>query len=377
MKRLILLFFVCIFVTTCVFAQMETTIVAKGMAAVRGVGPDAVLSARDEAINRALRNAVEQAVGSLIDSETMVQNFQLLDDQVYSEVKGYVKSYEIVDDNNGEGGIYQTRVKAVVLLGTLRKNLKAFNIVKEKLNKPRIMIVFSETVDGLEQPGQTVQTGMEKSFLNNDFKLIDKAQMEAVKLRDAAVYYENPTEAVALGRRFGAEVIVVGQVSSDLVDSSWPYGVCVFAYEAQATAKAIDVDSAQVIVSDGASAQARAGGRVPSARKAAKEAGVKLAGKMMDQIVENWRTKVYNTMDIQIVGFNADADNRLAFEKALEQVRGVRSVNERSFSRDVVIIDVTIDGALYKGFEEIINTLPDVDVKIKGKTQNRIDLDFL
>ncbi|MCK5655633.1 MAG: hypothetical protein KAI03_05035, partial [Candidatus Aureabacteria bacterium] len=92
---------------------------------------------------------------------------------------------------------------------------------------------------------------------------------------------------------------------------------------------------------------------------------------------ENWRTKVYNTMDIQIVGFNADADNRLAFEKALEQVRGVRNVNERSFSRDVVIIDVTIDGALYKGFEEIINTLPDVDVKIRGKTQNRIDVDFL
>ncbi|MBN2189669.1 MAG: hypothetical protein JW728_00470 [Candidatus Aureabacteria bacterium] len=377
MKRILVLLSVLILASTWSVAQDEKTVVAKGMAAIRGSAADCVLRAKDEALNRALRNAVEQAVGSVIDSETMVQNFQLLDDQVYSEVKGYVKSYEIISDNGGEGDIYQIGVKAVVSMGRLRKNLQALNIVKEKLNKPRIMIIFSEMVDGMTQPGETVQTGMEKSFLSNGFKLIDKSQMEAVKARDATLYYENPAEAASLGRRFGAEVVIVGQATADLIDSSQPYGVSVFAYEAQATAKAIDVDTAQVIASDGTSAQSRGGGRVPTARESMKKSGVELASKMMDQIVENWRSKVYNAMDIQIVGFNADSSNRISFEKALEGIRGVKSVNERSFSKGVVVIDVTIDGSLYKGFEEIITGFSDVGIEVKGKTQNRIDIEFL
>ncbi|MCK9554593.1 hypothetical protein M0R36_02075 [bacterium] len=376
MKRILILS-ILILVSAWSAAQDEKTVVAKGMSAVRGSGADGVLRARDEALNRALRNAVEQTVGSVIDSETMVQNFQLLDDQVYSEVKGYVKSYEIISDNGGDGDIYQIAVKAVVSMGRLRKNLQALNIVKEKLNKPRVMIVFSEMIDGMAQPGETVQTGMEKSFLTGGFKLTDKSQMEAVKMRDATLYYENPAEAASLGRRFGAEVVIVGQATADLIDSSQPYGVSVFAYEAQVTAKAIDVDTAQVIASDGASAQSRGGGRVPAARASMKKSGAELASKMMDQIVENWRSKVYNTMDIQIVGFNADSSERIAFEKALEEIRGVKSVNERSFSKGVVVIDVTIDGSLYKGFEEIITTLPDTGIEVKGRTQNRIDIEFM
>ncbi|MDD5644495.1 MAG: hypothetical protein PHO00_03495 [bacterium] len=377
MKRIMVLTCVFMLISAWVIAQDEKTVTAKGMAAVRSSGAEAILRARDEALNRALRNAVEQAVGSVIDSETMVQNFQLLDDRVYSEVKGYVKSYDITSDNNGQDDIYQIGIKAVVSIGRLRKNLKALNIVKEKLNKPRVMVIFSEMVDGMTQPGGTVQTGMEKSFLGGGFKLIDKSQMEAVKMRDATLYYENPAEAAALGRQFGAEVVVVGQSSADLIDSSQPYGVSVFAYEAQATAKAIDVDTAQIIAADGASAQSRGGGRIPAARESMKKSGIELASKIMDQIAENWRSKVYNTMDIQIVGFNADSSNRIAFEKALAEVRGVKNVNERSFSKGVVVIDVTIEGSLYNGFEEIITGLPDIDIEVKGKTQNRIDVEFL
>ena len=53
-----------------------------------GEGSANLLLARDEAVKRALRRAVEEGVGTLIDSESLAQNFQLLNDEVYSQVKG-------------------------------------------------------------------------------------------------------------------------------------------------------------------------------------------------------------------------------------------------------------------------------------------------
>lgn len=54
------------------FGQQAQTVIAEGVGAV--FGNDRAI-ARDQAIQDALRKAVEQAVGTLVSSETMVQNF--------------------------------------------------------------------------------------------------------------------------------------------------------------------------------------------------------------------------------------------------------------------------------------------------------------
>ena len=41
--------------------------------------------ARDEALRDAMRKAIEQAVGTVISSETIVENFQLLSDRIYTQ----------------------------------------------------------------------------------------------------------------------------------------------------------------------------------------------------------------------------------------------------------------------------------------------------
>jgi hypothetical protein len=63
-------------------AAGEKVITADGVAAVVKGDTGA---ARDKALDDALRKAVEQAVGTLIESETMVQNYQVLNDSIYSQ----------------------------------------------------------------------------------------------------------------------------------------------------------------------------------------------------------------------------------------------------------------------------------------------------
>lgn len=45
---------------------------------------------RDAAIWDALRQAVEQALGAFIQSESIVENYQLISDNIFSKTAGYI-----------------------------------------------------------------------------------------------------------------------------------------------------------------------------------------------------------------------------------------------------------------------------------------------
>ena len=75
-------------------AQDTTTVTAEGVAAIQGNARDI---ARDAAIEDAQKRAVEQAIGILIDSQTQVENYQLISDKILSQTKGYIKRYAITE----------------------------------------------------------------------------------------------------------------------------------------------------------------------------------------------------------------------------------------------------------------------------------------
>src|SRR5512138_1651941 len=52
--------------------------------------------AREVAIKKALREAVEQVAGVLISADTLTANSTLVSDRIYSRSEGYVKSWKLV-----------------------------------------------------------------------------------------------------------------------------------------------------------------------------------------------------------------------------------------------------------------------------------------
>ena len=59
---------------------------------------------QNEAESDALRNAVEKAVGVLVDSQTMVSSNTILQDEIYTQSRGFVTNYNVTDrqpDGNG------------------------------------------------------------------------------------------------------------------------------------------------------------------------------------------------------------------------------------------------------------------------------------
>ena len=341
-------------------------VIATGTAA--GVGE----KAKDEALARALRDAVEKAVGVYVEADTMVKNYQLLEDKIYSRVKGYVKSYEIISDNKGEGGITEIKIKAVVSADLLKDDLTGLDIIKSSKGNPRVVILINEYIDGNESPVDNVRSTLEKDFLAKNFKLVDKTQLTAIKTRDVSVSFEDPQKAATLGARLGAEVVITGSANAEFMEKSKPYGVSVYAYSAEANLKAVRTDTAEVIAVVSANSVKRAGGRNLTANEALQDCGKQLSEKIIVDIAEKWRSEIYNTVDMLLFISNADSQTRLSLLQSLKETRGIKEVNEKTYTNNLMEIDLEIEGAAAKVIDKkIMEKMP--YLQLKNKTPNRLD----
>ncbi len=264
----------------------EVTIVAEGIA----VGSS--LTSRDEALNRARRAMVERTLLKLIDPQTLAQNSQLLESEIYSKTKGYIKKFKVVSDNEGEGGVYRIKVQGLVDLQRLKEDVEAIvGLRRQTEGRPRVMVIVSELIDGLESIERVTQREAEKAFLEEGFSLVESAMTKLIKPKDIALCYEDPYRAAALGRRYGADVVLVGRATSELVATHRTYGVSIFAYQASVSAKAIRVDIAELLDFGSISSLQRGASRIPTARRALADAGANLAFMLMERIMEAWKAK--------------------------------------------------------------------------------------
>lgn len=366
-----------IFLTGILFvsAALSFGAIAEKEITAEGLAPGTSPTARDAALGRALRSAVEQGVGVLIDSETLVENFQVLDDKVYSEAKGYVTGYEIISEKSGDG-LYRVKIKARVALGALTEDVKALGIIRAKLDNPRIIVLMDEYIDGVIQPRNIAGAEIEKVLMGKKFPVVSKAQLEKIKEKDATLAYSDPDKAAALGRRFGAEVVITGRATSDLIETSRPYGVAVYAYEARIEARGIKTDNAEVLAVDSVTAGARGSGRVPTANKAISGASEKLSDSFMKRIAEKWRTEIYNEKNVLLICGNADLEKAESLKKILERSDGVKGVDHRSLTGGVLELDVRFFGSTGQ-LVSILKGTGRPRVEVTGRTANRIDLEFI
>jgi len=109
---------------------------------VSGIGID-----MDKAKQNAIRNAVEQVIGSYISSDTIVQNSTLLKDEVLSYSGGYVKDMKILFQEKNDDSLYSVKIEANVISTKLKRKLESLNIVTKKMEGESL---FGEAVSKIE-----------------------------------------------------------------------------------------------------------------------------------------------------------------------------------------------------------------------------------
>jgi predicted transcriptional regulator len=91
-------------------------------------------SARNNAINDALRNAVEQAVATLIPGQTLDKRSQAIRDGIYAKSDQYIHDYKISSERQVQK-VYAVNVRSAVFIDSIRDDLQTLGLLKMEKNR--------------------------------------------------------------------------------------------------------------------------------------------------------------------------------------------------------------------------------------------------
>uniref|UniRef100_A0A7C4CBN3 Flagellar assembly protein T N-terminal domain-containing protein n=1 Tax=candidate division WOR-3 bacterium TaxID=2052148 RepID=A0A7C4CBN3_UNCW3 len=347
-----------------------TEVLAEGAAAITA-GPDI---ARDQALKDALRKAVEQGVGTYVNSETRVQNFQLLSDRIYSQASGYVSSYRIISESR-ESNLFRVAIRAKVKLDRIEDDLEAIGILVAEQGRPRLMVLIKEVTSGAAATldRELVETALVAAFQARGFPVVDQTVVEQNLTRDqlrAILAGDNQT-ALAAGLRTGAEIVVAGTMDRSREVRRVPYTQSETEFhKVRISARAVSVQTAEVLA---ASTVAR---ELPFSADQAIEAAADSTGKvLMNRILAGWKKRT-NITQLHIQ--NAD-NSRVEQLKAeiMTKVRGVTAVISRELVGTHAVVEVVSETSTQEILQQLTTRGLAIGFSVEGYSGNRIDLRLL
>ncbi|PIE70767.1 MAG: hypothetical protein CSA22_06370 [Deltaproteobacteria bacterium] len=346
-RRWVGCFFVLLVLMTLRAEASDNWVEGTGMA--EGISPEAVRTAR----NRALRNAVENAVGVMVSSVSVLKNRQLLEDRIYTNVSGYIRTWEDVNVASADGQTEVT-VRARVATTALEKDLRAIRVILDAKGNPKTMVVLSERQGGLGSVSDGFCGIVADFFFSRAFEIVDSDQIKAIREADKQRFAADPSKAAVMGARYGAELLITGTVTFDPGKAADAYGVPVYSTHTRIHLKAIQTDTGLVV----ARLSGQETGWGPTPGNAGSEAAETIwnAKKeaFVNEILEQWRSEVLNNLELTLIISNCTPRLRRDLLKRLRSVPGVLSLDERTYMNGISECNATVEGTVIDSLEDRI-----------------------
>lgn len=343
-------------------------------------------NAKDEAVAAALRKAVEEACGVFIKGQSKTEDFQATYDKVIAETAGYVLESKVLKVTRDEDADKTTvRVKARVSTEKFEEDWARIAHTIHQEGNPRVMVFIAEATHWTTDSGPAyevqahgnVQGKLEDFFLEKGLQLVDKDTADKVTKRDIllATIDDDVAAAAALGARFKADVVVIGQANAKFGRMIEIGGAHMVQYNCALNIRVVASDSARLLTSKTFTQSFNMTSR-NSEDKALAKLGDATSKDVLASVVEAWRKRanVSKTIELQISGM----DRRLwkKFQPEAAKIRGVQNLRLREITSGMATIDVeykfNIDGLADK-----LEALKTVEMEITEQNANRLKIKVL
>jgi hypothetical protein len=343
LKKIILISGLFLLFAAASFAQTKM-VTAEGVASI---GTDKA-AAHDKAIEDALRRAVEQAVGTMVESETSVENYQLLSDKIYSRSSGYVKKYEVVSEQ-AEGNLLRIRIEAEVDSGYLNSDLAAIGLLQRRMKYPRVVVMIAEdnimrtnyfeqiySLSNSQSESVIIQKLKEKGF-----KVVDPGYLrKSVSAGDAKEAWQGNEDAAGkIGKKVGAEIAIVGQAISTRAANNIA-GSDLLSMSTTINVQAVKSGTGEIMAQASGQGTAAHINEVVALQQALQKAADKVADGIISGILSTWQTESSGTRTLALEVHEITPAELDRLKASLEKMRGVTEVIVREFSGGTADINI-------------------------------------
>jgi hypothetical protein len=315
--------------------------------------------ARDRAVESALRTAVEQVVGTMVDSESLVKNNELLSDKIYTQTRGYISSYKILKERpDTDSNIYTVNVEATVKEGNLQDDLGSLGLLMRRMQMPRVCVAINE-------PGWAASSQLARMLKDKGFIVVDTGERFHNEQFTREFWGMSQPQQADLLKKYGAEVVILG---SAVAGQAGQVGksAALTSYRADVALKALKTDTQEMLGSSSASRPS-----VQSLDEAIKEATTMAGSDLIRQITKQWSQEASSTrmLTLEVKGLSAGDVDRLAGRLRTEG-RGVQDVIVRDASPGSATLSVSMQGDAAALAQEVLKVSP--KLRVLSQSANRL-----
>lgn len=328
---------------------------------VTGMGEDKDLAELD-----AKRRAVEKGAGSIIYSHSETKDFTLVKDTILARSTGFIQSAKVLSSKETEDGTFEVRIEAVVSIKGIED---MWGVVQEALKahgRPKIMVFINEKIDRESVELSTVQTKVEDQLLKSGFLLVDKDQVKDIDKKDlaAALTEDKPEKAMAIAKRFGAQIFIKGTANAARGNDKRIGDLAVATYEGEANIRVFRTDTGQLMGSV-AGESTRGVQQVP--RSAAKQAldsqALRVAPEIQFKILGFWQDVLAGRGELKLEISGLTFKQLLAIKKAVKAIKDVKDANFGEFHNNNVEASIQAGISAEKLAEKISEAIPELEIE--------------
>ena len=350
-------------------------ILFSGAAVAKNVTVTGYGATSSDAENEALRMAVENTLGILVDSQTLVQNSTLIKDEIYTQSRGFVTDYKVTNRQQASNGTWQVTIDAVVddnPNSKLMSELARLGIIDTKLRNPKIAVYIPEHHIQYRVPDPAGETAVVKALAEAGFNNVTEV---GSRLSISKPMTMNANQLTQAAQQFGVDIIIVGEAFSEGVGdvSQWLPGKQnsnMQSCRARVEAKMFIVKTGQIIAADGKYGSAIDISQAVAAKKALASAGQQIGEYFIEQLMNLGSG---NRQGMQVVVMGSDFSKINKVQTALAQIRNVSNVNLASYEGGKATFNINYGGSPQTLFNEL-DSIVDVDLTLQSISYNVLNI---
>lgn len=319
------------------------------------VHKDQVAAAREEAIGNALTAAVDRAVVEMLPIESLIRNFQTVNDALQENTGTFVQGYQVLAEQRVRN-TYRVVVQATLATAALEEQFSNAGIVTGKKAVPRILFLIAESdIEGsiprywwgedLPYFIPISQTAISDILKKRGLLIIDPAGF--LQAGTQGIGSNKPDlgneEAVTIGVRLGADIVIVGR--STVERTANVMGANIRSFQATVAVRAIQTESGTEIGATTQSAVAARENDTEGITEAMTKAGVLAGETLSKQIAAAWEKGFQKPAMVKIiVEGTQNLVNFVLFRKMLNDISGVEGIKVREMRPDTSTIMANYSG---------------------------------
>ena len=326
-----------------------------------------------DAENDALRAAVENTVGVLVDSETLVQNSILISDQIYTQSRGFVNDYTVLSREQ-VGDIWRVTINATVddqPNSKLMNELTRLGIINVQLRNPKIAVYVPEQHLNYSVGGSGGETAIVRTLLNAGFNFVTEV---GTGLNYQSPMSMNVAQMKAAAEKFGVDIMIVGESFSEGVGDLGDYlpgnqRTNMQACRARVEAKMFIVKTGQIIAADGKYGSAYDNSQAVAAKKALTAAGEQMGNYFVEQITGMYTSR----QGVEVIVYGADFSKINLVQSALGKINRVKNINLSSYEGGRAVFTVMYGGSPQTLFNEL-HAVTTADLTLQSLAYNTLTI---